>query len=186
MAACLDGLRTPDGRYLIVRGRLWRLANPHLAPAERTELIAALMAARRDVGRGRRRDDVRAVGEARTRVEGVKRALGERGPVWWKDGAPDYNRRLVHNTPYQEWFERIQEFADKILTLLSGRADGASICPSEVARAVTPRAWRVHLEDVRQAGRHLARQRTIVIRQRGRAIDPDTAVKGPIRYAWPN
>ena len=31
-------------------------------------------------------------------------ALGERGPVWWDDGAPDYNRRLVRNTPYLEWF----------------------------------------------------------------------------------
>ena len=25
-----------------------------------------------------------------------------RGPVWWEDGAPDYNRRLLKNTPYSE------------------------------------------------------------------------------------
>jgi len=24
-------------------------------------------------------------------------AVGERGPVWWTDGAPDLNRHLVHN-----------------------------------------------------------------------------------------
>ena len=30
--------------------------------------------------------------------------LGERGPVWWTDGAPDYNRRMVANTPYSDWF----------------------------------------------------------------------------------
>ena len=31
-------------------------------------------------------------------------ALGERGPLWWTDGAPDLNRRLVCDTPYPNWF----------------------------------------------------------------------------------
>ena len=34
----------------------------------------------------------------------AKVGLGERGPVWWGDGAPDYNRHLAKNTPYAEWF----------------------------------------------------------------------------------
>ena len=29
--------------------------------------------------------------------------LGERGPVWWTDGAPDFNRKLARNTPYARW-----------------------------------------------------------------------------------
>jgi hypothetical protein len=41
---------------------------------------------------------------ARQRVDTAKRGLGERGDVWWQDGAPDYNRRLIHNTPYAAWF----------------------------------------------------------------------------------
>lgn len=41
---------------------------------------------------------------ARQRVDAAKRALGERGDVWWNDGSPDYNRRLVINTPYAAWF----------------------------------------------------------------------------------
>ena len=40
--------------------------------------------------------------EARARVHGAKIALGERGPVWWADGAPDYTRHLVANTPYAD------------------------------------------------------------------------------------
>jgi hypothetical protein len=24
--------------------------------------------------------------------------------VWWTDGAPDFNRRLVANTPYENWY----------------------------------------------------------------------------------
>jgi hypothetical protein len=37
-------------------------------------------------------------------VDVAKRALGERGPVWWDDGAPDYNRHMARNTPYAAWF----------------------------------------------------------------------------------
>jgi hypothetical protein len=37
-------------------------------------------------------------------VNAAKTALGERGPVWWSDGAPDYNRRMVMNTPYAGWY----------------------------------------------------------------------------------
>lgn len=99
--------RTPDGRYFVVRGRLWRLSNPALEPARREELVTELMAARRDVGTAKRDGDRRAERDARARVDSAKRALGERGPVWWNDGAPDFNRRMVSNTPYAEWFDSL-------------------------------------------------------------------------------
>ena len=44
---------------------------------------------------------------ARLRVDAAKIALGERGPTWWTDGAPDFNRRLASNTPYAEWFRTL-------------------------------------------------------------------------------
>ena len=37
-------------------------------------------------------------------VDAAKQALGERGPVWWTDGAPDLNRKMARNTAYAEWF----------------------------------------------------------------------------------
>jgi hypothetical protein len=46
---------TPDGRYFVVRGRLWRRANPALAAEQRQHLVKALMAARRAVAAARRR-----------------------------------------------------------------------------------------------------------------------------------
>ena len=94
---------TPDGRYFEVRGRLWRCTNPELAPESRATLTRELMTARRDKGVALRAGDAPAVEAARRRVDEVKTALGERGPVWWKDGAPDYGRRLVRNSPYAEW-----------------------------------------------------------------------------------
>ncbi|MBB3020004.1 hypothetical protein FHR70_003069 [Microvirga lupini] len=94
--------RTPDGRYFVVRGRLWRLSNPDLEPLERERLVKELMAARRAIRNVR--DDPQALSQTRARVDAAKRALGERGPVWWSDGAPDYNRRLVRDTPYAEWY----------------------------------------------------------------------------------
>ena len=96
---------TPDGRYFVVRGRLWRLSNPGLDPLKREMLVHELMAARRAVRSAR--GDAEALAKARAQVDAAKRALGERGPVWWTDGAPDYNRRLVKSTPYAEWFSSL-------------------------------------------------------------------------------
>ena len=98
---------TPDGRYFVVRGRLWRMTDPHLDPDERTTLVAGLMAARRRVAVARRSGDAEALAAARKAVDEAKVALGERGPPWWTDGAPDYNRHMVRNTPYRGWFDAI-------------------------------------------------------------------------------
>ena len=93
---------TDDGRYIVVRGRLWRRANPDLCETERARLTRDLMAARRAIGRLKRAgEDVSA---ARAAVDQAKIALGERGPVWWTDGAPDYTRRMARNTPYADWY----------------------------------------------------------------------------------
>lgn len=97
--------RTPDGRYFVVRGRLWRLSDPALSAEKREALVAELMSARRDVGLNRRAGNLDGLRQARARVDSAKRSLGERGPVWWTDGAPDLNRRMVDNTPYAEWFK---------------------------------------------------------------------------------
>jgi hypothetical protein len=45
---------TPDGRYFVVCGRLWRMANPGLGEAERADLVDQLMVARRAVGGARK------------------------------------------------------------------------------------------------------------------------------------
>ncbi len=100
---------TPDGRYFVVRGRLWRCTNPALPEEEQTALTRALMRARADVGRALRSRDKAAEAEARSRVHEAKLALGERGPVWWTDGAADLNRHMARNTPYAEWFNRLPD-----------------------------------------------------------------------------
>jgi hypothetical protein len=96
---------TPDGRYFVVHGRLWRMADPGLDEERRRGLVSELMSARRAVGSGLRTADREAVRAARERVDDAKRALGERGPVWWAGGAPDYNRHMARNSPYADWFE---------------------------------------------------------------------------------
>jgi hypothetical protein len=104
---------TPDGRYFVVRGRLWRCTNPALGDAVRERLTSALMHARSAVGRALRAGDANAERDARARVDAAKIALGERGPVWWHGGAPDYNRRLARNTPYREWWATLGEPGDE-------------------------------------------------------------------------
>ena len=102
---------TPDGRYFVVRGRLWRLANPNLTYAERSELVSELMAARRAAKSAKLAGDPAAEAAAHHAVDVVKRKLGERGPVWWTDGSPDLNRHMVKNTPYEAWFSSLKTAA---------------------------------------------------------------------------
>ena len=97
-------LVTPDGRYLVVRGRLWRRTNPALPPDARAGLVGDLMDARRGVRDARRAGDRTVERRHRAAVHAAKVALGERGPVWWDDGAPDYTRRLARTTPYAAWW----------------------------------------------------------------------------------
>lgn len=102
---------TPDGRYFVVRGRLWRCSDPRLPEHRRAELVRELMRARGAVGHALRAGDAAALKAARAQVDAAKIALGERGPVWWHDGAPDLNRRLARNTPYADWFAGIDPAA---------------------------------------------------------------------------
>lgn len=99
---------TPDGRYIAVRGRLWRAANPLLDAEVRQELVNELMSARRAVGAALKAADDHALSSARARVQAAKEALGERGKPWWSDETPDFNRRMVKNTPYAEWWQAQQ------------------------------------------------------------------------------
>jgi hypothetical protein len=99
---------TPDGRYMVVRGRLWRHSNPSLSAAQRQSLVSRLMEARRAVGLALRSGDSTALKAARAAVHETKIGLGERGPVWWSDGAADFNRYLVKNTPYADWYRAQQ------------------------------------------------------------------------------
>ncbi|MFC3689890.1 biopolymer transporter Tol [Aquipuribacter hungaricus] len=98
---------TPDGRYLVVRGRLWRRSDPRLGDEERAGLTAELMSARRAKGAAMRAGDEAAREAARARVDAAKHALGERGPVWWDDGAPDLTRHLARTGPYAGWWAEV-------------------------------------------------------------------------------
>ena len=92
---------------MVVRGRLWRLSNPGIPAERRAALVQELMDARRALRKSNVDPASRA--EARARVDAVKTALGERGPVWWDDGAPDLNRRMAKNTPYADWYAALPE-----------------------------------------------------------------------------
>ena len=75
--------------------------------AERQTLVNALMGARRAVRAALTSGDSDKLAAARAEVDAAKRGLGERGPVWWADGAPDLNRRAVSATAYAEWFTEL-------------------------------------------------------------------------------
>ena len=61
------------------------------------------MRARREVKDAIHFKDEGRLTAARASVHAAKVALGERGPVWWEDGA-EFDRHLVTNTPYAQWY----------------------------------------------------------------------------------
>ena len=85
------------------------MANPGLPEPERARLVSELMSARRAKRDALRAGDLSALEAARQRVDASKVALGERGPVWWTDGASDLNRNMVRNTLYAQWFAALED-----------------------------------------------------------------------------
>ncbi|MDQ1104781.1 DUF3253 domain-containing protein [Nocardioides zeae] len=69
-----------------------------------------------------------------------------------------------------------------VLDLLDRRADGATICPSEVARAVAAEGqeWRDLMDPVRAAVGRLVERDAVDVTQRGEVVDLASA-RGPIR-----
>ena len=76
--------------------------------------------------------------------------------------------------------------AATIDALIDARADGATICPSEVARALTSEgdAWRPAMPAVRRVAACLAHDGRIVVTRRGTVVDAESP-GGPIRLGRP-
>ncbi|MBE1458044.1 hypothetical protein H4W79_002258 [Nocardiopsis terrae] len=84
---------TPDGRYLLIRGRRWRASDPLLPDRVRERLVRHLMSARRAVAAARRAGDPESERGARQRVGWAKQGLGERGVPWWEMSGDERRRR---------------------------------------------------------------------------------------------
>lgn len=95
---------TPDGRYFVAKNRLWRCTDPRLDEEQKRIHIKELMKARRAVRTAQKQEDDDALRQARNAVQTAKEALGERGPVWWDDNAPDEGGLAPHNSSYAEWW----------------------------------------------------------------------------------
>jgi len=70
---------TPDRRYIVVRGRLWRATNPHLSAQERATWVARLMDARRAVQAAMRGGDAQALRTARCAVDAASTGWASAG-----------------------------------------------------------------------------------------------------------
>ncbi|ERG63397.1 hypothetical protein L332_02895 [Agrococcus pavilionensis RW1] len=70
-----------------------------------------------------------------------------------------------------------------ILDLLAQRREGATICPSDAAKAVAgsdEADWRPQMDAARDAARRLVAAGAVEVTQRGSVVDLDSA-RGPIR-----
>ncbi|GAV03337.1 hypothetical protein RvY_13777-2 [Ramazzottius varieornatus] len=78
------------------------------------------------------------------------------------------------------------EIDQLIFGLLSNRAAGKTICPSEVARAMSKveAEWRALMDPVRQRANELADEGRLQVTQHGEVVDGRRA-RGPIRLRLP-
>lgn len=148
--------RTEDGRYIIVKGRKWRASDPAIPEQLRAQLVTELMAARRLV---KTRGD-----EVRFRVGDAKVALGERGEPWWEPTCEGRRDRL----------------AATMRSLLRGRDEGKTICPSDAARVVGGEDWRDLMPLAREVAGALADCGEAVVMQKGAPGRVEDAA-GPVR-----
>jgi hypothetical protein len=99
-------------------------------------------------------------------VNDAKVALGERGRAWWLAPEPVATGRRVEAA---------------IMALLRSRRNGASICPSDVARIVGGKTWRSMLPLVRERAVKMSGRGRLEILRRGRVVK-ENPTRGLLRY----
>ncbi len=78
-----------------------------------------------------------------------------------------------------------EQIRETILTLTTQRGQGKTICPSEVARQLSPDDWRPLMQIVRDLADELRLQGKLRITQKGVEVDPKNA-RGAIRLGLPD
>jgi hypothetical protein len=74
----------------------------------------------------------------------------------------------------------------KILDLLATRQEGATLCPSELARALLPGDgdWCALMPQIRQVAQSMVQDRRLSVTRRGVPVDA-TGTGGPVRLGHP-
>jgi len=68
------------------------------------------------------------------------------------------------------------DLSQTILSMLSERGPGKTICPSEVARAIAgsdEKQWRLLMKPIRAEAVRLAHEGQLTVRRKGKIVDPD-------------
>ncbi|GEO12275.1 DUF3253 domain-containing protein [Segetibacter aerophilus] len=77
-------------------------------------------------------------------------------------------------------FTALLKISETILFLATQRGKDKTICPSEVARKLSPNAWRTYMKEIRKEAFDLRDAGRIVITQKGNEVSGREVV-GPIR-----
>lgn len=100
-------------------------------------------------------------------------------------GTKSYAYKKVEESPAERQQRLSERFnaliRAKIIELVTARGIKKTVCPSEVARALSPRAWRDLMPNVRKIGAQLVKEGLILVTQRGTIVDLAT-VRGPVRF----
>lgn len=162
--AVSEPTRTKDGRYVVIDGRKWRATDPSIPEPLRVALVKELMAARRAVRAAA--SDEEAVRAARGRVRDAKVALGERGCPWWEEATDE---------------QLAPRLAAAFRALLRGRAEDATVCPSDGARVAGGEGWRARMDLARRVAQEGVARGELQLLRGGEPVEEGAELHGPIR-----
>ena len=93
---------------------------------------------------------------------------------WRKKWARDWDSvRYCSDACRRRGVNAVDRQLEQVITeLLGARRSGATICPSDAARAVSSEGWRELMEPARRAARRMVADGQVVITQGGRVVDP--------------
>jgi hypothetical protein len=117
---------TPDGRYFVISGRLWHMANSDLEEAERADFVGRLMAARRAVRDAKKRADREAEAAGKAKIATMGMLCGGLTERYGPDASSLAARRLtdfiVRGMKAQNWGRIVNISGALVAPKLNGAA----------------------------------------------------------------
>lgn len=77
-----------------------------------------------------------------------------------------------------------KDIESMIVDLLNARKSGSSICPSDVARALSKESWRELMPAIRECADNMVEQKILLVTQKGHQVSSAVSAKGPIRLRF--
>jgi len=132
-----DKFDSEDEHFFVMKGRRWRKTDPNIPEGLASELVKALMSARRDVKKAKASEDASLIRLVRSRVQNAKVALGERGHPWWEAQTAD-TRQI-----------RLEAAFRSLSSIRQSDSPDSAVSPADLAKIIGGEDWADYVEEAK-------------------------------------